>query len=109
MDKYSKILIINIDGNGNNVLNIIRDFGYTNSAIIERKIIRDEILAMDYICQFTPDVIITSGCDFEVMKLVNPAANVVDARVAIYVAENTESSGYNWLGNAKMLENFLSQ
>lgn len=78
MDKYSKILIIE---NGDNILTKIREKGYSNSSNITSRILRDEISTIDYISQFTPDVIIIDNLNEEVIKWVGMARDIADARL----------------------------
>lgn len=78
MDKYSKILIIE---NGDYILTKIREKGYSNSSNITSRILRDEISTIDYISQFTPDVIIIDNLNEEVIKWVGMARDIVDARL----------------------------
>ena len=78
MDKYFKILIIE---KGDNILTKIREKGYSNSSNITSRILRDEISTIDYISQFTPDVIIIDNLNEEVIKWVGMARDIVDARL----------------------------
>lgn len=76
MDKYSKILIIE---NGNKILNLIRDNDFNNSSSISPEILRDEIIAIDYITQFTPDIIIVSNIDREKLSYIKTSAEIINA------------------------------
>lgn len=76
MDKYSKILVIE---NGNKILNLIRDNDFNNSSSISPEILRDEIIAIDYITQFTPDIIIVSNIDREKLSYIKTSAEIINA------------------------------
>lgn len=77
MDKYSKILVIS---DNSRYIDKIKEIGFTNSTMISPRILRDEITSIDYITQFTPDVIVVDDCK-DKLNYIKMAADIVDAKL----------------------------
>lgn len=109
MDKYIKILVIDIDKKGPDLLSKIKGIGYTNSALIDARLVRDEMMAMDYITQFTPNVIYMSGMDENVYKCIENPSEIVDAKVVAHSTEKMALPGLKSTITDSEIEELLKQ